>query len=179
MLVLSRSPWSQGFGVIGVGRLGNAHSCEVFEGDVRVGARIEHAREVAGRELGCIADAGDYETEFASSVPHVVRPRVGELSTRGDAHTGGPLLCEPRKIAEWIARLGIDEDCDFEPVWLLGGFLEEVGVVVRAAVLDENGLVNAIAVHLEFKCLNRLEPAIPGVAVRVDYQHLKRPFKRR
>lgn len=167
----------QGFGVIGVGRLGNAHACEVFEDDVCVGARIEHAREVAGSELGCIADAGDYEAEFAGSAPHVVRACVGELSTGGDANTGGPLLCELRKIAEWIAGLGIDEDCNFETVWSLGGLLEEVGVVVGAAVLDEGGLVNAVAIHLEFECLDRLEPVVPGVAVRVDYQHLKRPFK--
>ena len=144
--------------------------------DVRVGARIEHAREIVGRELGCIADAGDYEAEFAGSAPHVVRPCVGELTARGDANAGGPLFGEPRKIAERVGGLGIDEDCDFETARALGGFLEEVGVVVRAAVLDECGLVNAVAVHLEFKCLDRLEPAIPGVAVRVDYQHLKRPF---
>ena len=122
----------------------------------------------SGRELGCIADAGDYEAEFAGPAPHVVRTSVGELATWGDANTGGPLLGEPRKVAEWIAGLGIDEDCDFEPARALGGFLEEVGVVVGAAVLDENGLVNAVAVHLEFEVSigsNQLLPAWQCVSI--------------
>lgn len=50
--------------------------------------------------------------------------------------------------------------------------MEEIGVVIYSAVLDEHGLGDAVAVHRKLKGLDRLKPVVAGVAMGVDYQHL-------
>ena len=43
---------------------------------------------------------------------------------------------------------------------------KQVGVVVHAAMLDEDGLLNAVRVHLVDQSLDRLEPACSRVSMR-------------
>ena len=166
---------AQGPGKIGVGRLVDAGAGEVLEDDVGAGAGVENPREVGGGELGYIAEAGDHEAELAGPAPHIIGTGVDEAAVRGDANAGRTLLGEAGEVADGIGRLGIDQDRDLESARPPGGLLEEVGVVVGSAVLDEHRLVNAVAVHLQFQDFDGLEPALTGVAVGVDYEHLKLP----
>ena len=56
------------------------------------------------------------------------------------------------------------------------GAVQQVRVVVHAAVLDEDGLLNAVRVHLVDERLDRLEPARSRVSMRV-YDHVQSPPK--
>ena len=163
-----------------------------FEGLAEFFVRLFHVGSCPGEVLDDDGYGFRQSIDDLGELPRGKRPHV--LTTAyGEADFGGGFPQGLRRArrqayardtalgpAGQIIRRGggclVDHADDREPSIVARGAVQQVGVVVHAAVLNEDGLLNAVRVHLVDESLDRLEPTRSRVSMRVN-DHVQSPPK--
>ena len=154
-----------------VGRLSVPGSGQVLKDDRRVRARVDQVLEALRRELLRLAETTHDEAEFAGRLPEARRAARGKARIRVETYPRCPAFGQLRQRAPLVPLLWISQHDHLEAARESSRAPEKVAVVVRAAVLDEHGLVHEVGVHLVHQRLYGFKPVQPGVAVCVDDAH--------